>query len=517
MAEAEKIKKRLNGSILKGSKMSVEEARPEKKLKRVNREEKPDPEVATEKKVRKADKKRKREDGVLPGFELPEKRKVKRGWTEPMVGTKSIKAKKIGKDRETREKAAKLLPSAFTDSRECLFRTKLPPNVSTSTSTTQDKPKKRKVGKSHQEALVHEFSNTTKHAGFLRDTGVASGKQAVSEYLEGRGWLDGDGNVIEQATNSQARKPIAQQASVAKKSYLKVSGNKSVAHASPGEDAEGSRGDTGRAEEPDETSSSGISSSSEDSSGSKADGDAPSEDEKSACPVRTGIPVRTSFSIADPTSDVEDDNVSEPSSSSDEKSESSTKSQIAAQVPPLTITSTQTPSEVHPLEALFKKPRQTPSGTPRKPNLEVQTSFSFFDADTDAGAGNDSLDQTQHAIPQTPFTQRDIQQRRMRSAAPTPDTAAPNKGFGLGFGDADDLASSEDERDQEDRENRDTPLPEEDAKTKDGNDADPPQSDFAKWFWEHRGETNRAWKKRRREVAKEQRQRENKRRARSAI
>ena len=39
-----------------------------------------------------------------------------------------------------------------------------------------------------------------------------------------------------------------------------------------------------------------------------------------------------------------------------------------------------------------------------------------------------------------------------------------------------------------------------------------PQSDFAKWFWEHRGETNRAWKRRRREAAKEKRKSDNKRR-----
>jgi hypothetical protein len=34
-------------------------------------------------------------------------------------------------------------------------------------------------------------------------------------------------------------------------------------------------------------------------------------------------------------------------------------------------------------------------------------------------------------------------------------------------------------------------------------------SDFQKWFYEHRGDTSRAWKKRRREAAKDKRQREN--------
>lgn len=38
------------------------------------------------------------------------------------------------------------------------------------------------------------------------------------------------------------------------------------------------------------------------------------------------------------------------------------------------------------------------------------------------------------------------------------------------------------------------------------------ESEFQKWFWENRGETNRAWKKRRKVVSKEKRQRENRKR-----
>jgi hypothetical protein len=38
-------------------------------------------------------------------------------------------------------------------------------------------------------------------------------------------------------------------------------------------------------------------------------------------------------------------------------------------------------------------------------------------------------------------------------------------------------------------------------------------SDFQKWFYEHRGEANRAWKRRRKLVAKDKRHRENKRRS----
>jgi len=46
-------------------------------------------------------------------------------------------------------------------------------------------------------------------------------------------------------------------------------------------------------------------------------------------------------------------------------------------------------------------------------------------------------------------------------------------------------------------------------------DKEPAESDFAKWFWEHRGETNRAWKRRKREAVKEKRKGDNKRRGRT--
>ncbi|KAL9116457.1 MAG: hypothetical protein Q9187_007016 [Circinaria calcarea] len=520
MAEANKIKNKLNGSILKGSKMQVEEARPDKKSKRSKGEDKPDPEVDSEQKAKNVGRKRKREDGVLPGFELPEERKVKRGWTEPVAGPKNVKTKKIGKDRDKKEKKAKPLPSAFTDSPECLFRTKLPPNVdilSASTSTAHSKLKKRKAANSDRETVVHEFSNTTKHAGFLRDTGVESGKKGVSEFVEGRGWVDGDGNVVEQVKIFETTKPTAGKDELANKNKSNGSSSQSAAQKPSLETVARTHETPDGQGDLDETSSSGISSSSDDSGGSEEEANSFSEGEKAASLTQAKIAIRSSKSTTKPTDDVEANDTFDSSSSSKEVSGPFTKSQIAVHVPPLTIVPTQIPTEVHPLEALFKKPRQTPSGTPRKPNLEVQTSFSFFDADADAKTGNGNSSHAQHAIPQTPFTQQDIQQRRMRSAAPTPDTAAPNKGFGLGFGDDDDLASSEDEENEEDQDDNDTPLSRKDAAVKDAPDADPPQSDFAKWFWEHRGETNRAWKKRRREVAKEQRQRENKRRARSAI
>ena len=151
-------------------------------------------------------------------------------------------------------------------------------------------------------------------------------------------------------------------------------------------------------------------------------------------------------------------------------------------------------NEVHPLEALFKRPNNAASHTPKKPNLEVSTSFRFFDPDVDEGESQALL------IPQTPFTQQDIRQRRQRSAAPTPDTAAPGKTFGDVWAGTSDVSDRDDDDEDEDAAAGKT----EDSKK------EKLESEFSKWFWEHRGETNRAWKRRRREAAKDKRQKDNK-------
>ncbi|KAL9607273.1 MAG: hypothetical protein Q9204_009349 [Flavoplaca sp. TL-2023a] len=203
---------------------------------------------------------------------------------------------------------------------------------------------------------------------------------------------------------------------------------------------------------------------------------------------------------------LDDQTSSEGSDSSEEKDEVNTDQVRALSIsrlsptPPLVTT-----REVHPLEALFKRPQTAASQTPQKPSLEVQTGFSFF------GPDDEPADTTTVAIPQTPFTQQDFQERRLRSAAPTPDTAAPGKtSFGRlwsqGSGER-DSGSDEDERENITSTPRTSNGPHDNGAQEEGE-----ESEFAKWFYEHRGETNRAWKRRRREAAKEIRQKENKRR-----
>lgn len=518
--EAEKIKKKLNGSVLKGHKLRVEEARPEKKAKRTREDDAVNDIVGEHatKKARKTKTKQKPGDCVLSGYELPESRKVKRGWTDSK-GDKTIKPKKDKKEKKSKAKA-----SSQTGKPECLFRTNVPPNaakalevISKSSSTA----KLNKKGKSSQGVVVHEFANTTKHASFLRESQVTRGEKAVSEYVDGTGWVDKSGNLVE--AEPLTHRPRSKQ----KEETAPIDKDETSSSDSGADNSQGGSIPEDQSsklilsslhhEADDETSSSGTSSTSE---GELEDGEevfkapgepiASAEDSDESSINSPNSDNATEEKFESPITEIRLTSRSTSSMSMDKEGDATPKPNDATTEPERET------KEAHPLEALFKRPKSTASSTPRKPTLEVQTSFSFFDPDV-ADESSSRI-----TIPQTPFTQRDIQERRLRSAAPTPDTAAPGKTFtNVWAGDADieevDEGDNEDDDAITESDPNSTPLagkgnhPEEDGKGKSH------ESDFAKWFWENRGETNRAWKKRRREAAKEKRQRENRERGRSAV
>lgn len=490
--EADKLRKKLNGFFLRGAKMHVEEARP-KKLSR--REEIAAEEPGTTKtRLKKVQSKKNggREEGVIPGVELPKERKIRRGWTESeATNDKRFKKRKVKDDLKSKKKKI----SSITGETECLFKTTVPVNAlknRTGPSDQSVKVTKRKRGESNRDVVVHEFTNTTKHANFLRDDTGSAGTKPPAKYVEGDGWVDENGSVVEaepktrttramvsHLSNLRPKKAADQQSSSPMKPILPA-----VEITAPKT--------SNRLQEPDddETSSSGTSSS-EDGSDSEAS-EAPSPTAKSY--TKETHPARKISGLG--IGDLKVDAVE------------------ANRVERLSITrSSATPSpgradqgmsaaaiEVHPLEALFKRPNNAASNTPKKPALEVSTSFNFFDPDVDEVQGN-SLH-----IPQTPFTQQDFRQRRQRSAAPTPDTAAPGKTFGDVWAGSSDTSS-------EGGDNNERQIPRSDAKQPTPKPkSEPQESEFSKWFWEHRGENNRAWKRRRREAAKEQRQKENKER-----
>jgi hypothetical protein len=480
--EADKLKMKLNGSILKGKKIKIEAARPSKRP----APEMPEPEPPKREKER--GKKRKRDD-TIKAAEIGE-RSVKRGWTVPSEGK--------GKKEGMKEKKMK---SKYTNGKECLFKTIVPSNK---VELKEGKRKKDKNGKGREE-VVHEFERTMKHASFLRGPKTDQKKKGVSEFVEGKGWIDEDGEVIEEVTKKQ-------------KKIAKVP--KEVA---PVEE-------TSKTAEPaDDDTSDDITS---DSSSSEA-GSTPAPAELSlqpSLPIKTVSLTSSSGSSSASSSDSE--------SESDVESAKEPATPLQAPISPTILTSPRKPGSrpasssgltikipepvsattsatIHPLEALYKRPAASSSEAATKPAVP---SFSFFGNEDNAqGDGEGEAIEQRDQLLLTPFTQREFEFRGLRSAAPTPDTAHGNKRF---VWPTDNVAS--DEEDDEEV----SPAPTSNAKDKgkgravdtgiDGKGEDgkgkAEESEFQKWFWENRGETNRAWKKRRKVVSKEKRQRENRKR-----
>ena len=483
--EAAKLRKKLHGSLLKGFKMRVEEARPKKEFGEDGESEEPGVNTA-ETRSKRGKTSKVREEGIIPGHELHD-RKVKRGWTEPA----SSDAKPSKRRQDKADKKSKLKASSLTGNPECLFKTMLPPNKIPSDNA---RIKKRKRGESSREVIVHEFTNTTKHANFLRDNTDTTSKKRTSAYVEGKGWVDEDGNVVEEGPKGRRTKSKRDNDDPQPERPIKTPSRRS-SRLDPPSGSITARKTRSAKPEPavldDETSSSGTSSTSGSDNDDTIRESAPSppKESRTRSEKQKGKGTGTAMNEVD---GVEVGSV--------ERLSITRSSAIPPPAQNLGPTSTPSTSEIHPLEALFKKPNNAASRTPRKPALEVSTSFNFLDPDADENGSQGLL------IPQTPYTQQDIRQRRQRSAAPTPDTAAPGKTFGDFWEGNSDISA-----DDEDMETESAPkakVDEATAKKK----KDQPQSEFQKRFWEQRGETNREWKRKRREATKEKRHNANKER-----
>ena len=483
--EAAKLRKKLHGSLLKGFKMRVEEARP-KEFGADDKSKEPGqnmPETNTKRgKTAKA-----REEGVIHGHELHD-RKVKRGWTEPA----SSEAKPSKRRKEKSDKKSKPKASSLTGNAECLFKTMLPPNKIPSDNA---RVKKRKRGESSRQVIVHEFANTTKHANFLRDDSDATRTKRTSGFVEGKGWLDEDGNVVEEGPKLRRTKSKRDgNPDLLLETPIKAPSKRSSRLDTPSVVITAPKTRSTKSEPAvldDETSSSGTSSASDSDNNDSVLESTPSPRKESNS--RSEQQERKSSGIATTVGDgVEVGNV-----------ERLSITRSSASPPPaqdLVPTSTPENSGIHPLEALFKRPNTAASRTQKKPALEVSTSFNYLDPDAEENGSQGNL------IPQTPYTQQDIRQRRQRSAAPTPDTAAPGKTFGDFWEGNSDISAGD-----EDMEIEGASKAEPDEATPKKN-RDNPQSEFQKRFWEQRGETNRAWKRKRREATKEKRHNANKER-----
>jgi hypothetical protein len=432
--EAEKLKRRLNGSILKGKKLRVENARPQKRG--LSPESDGENASSLKQEVRR-NKKSKAGEQELKGHELSPERRIKRGWTEPGNGKQH--------NSSNREKSPPV-GSKYTDKQECLFRVQLPPNKETDGSGLSRIERDRATKRKKRGKVVHEFEKSVMQPTFLREE-PGTGKAGVAaEYVDGQGWVDRDGNTIEQVNERQLR---------SRRRRDEPHGEHGLPKFTPSSAARGptgqSRGSNGRKKhngdqaEDASAATSGEGTNSE--SGSESDDGLDTDPETNQAGTQNHEIVENS-SKKGPT-----DN-----------------------------------SAVHPLEALFKRPKQAASQSNGKRPLEIKTTFNFFDPDDEQG------------VPQTPFTTRDLQLRGLRSAAPTPDTALPTRRFFAESASPPSSVGVDDGVESEELSHGAGPSKE--SKKGDG------ESEFAAWFWEHRGDNNRAWKRRRREAMKEKRQRE---------
>jgi hypothetical protein len=491
--EADKIKKKLNGAVLKGNKIRIEKARPEQRVEPTGEIDQEEEEKSRKKKKKTKEekeesRKRKRDPEVVEGVALKD-RKVKRGWTEPadQRRKKSKQDKEKEKDGKHTEKK-KRLKSKYTDGDECLLKTKVPPNA-IANLPEDDQPRKRKKKGKSREVIVHEFEKTTKFPSFLKTSADEGEANTATEFVEGKGWVDENGNVVE--TVKEKKIP---EAAPKKKNKVKKATPRPVE------------------ESDDDTSSSGTSSSgsSDEESEDEMEVDAQVEEKKEKKETTRETPQPD-----DESSDSEADSPQPPQQATpvsaikaDETrpmSSSSSRS-LTIKIPPPGTPST----KVHPLEALYKRAKPDEVTTEILAKKEPEP-FSFFGgADNDDIEDEEDQDPANQTIatpaPMTPFSRQDFEWRNVRSAAPTPDTAHPSR--------MRNFWPEDEEEGEEDPDMAEHGFDEDGDK-----DVSAPQSssDFQAWFWNNRRDLNRSWMKRRKTAAKEKRHRENKARASKAV
>lgn len=217
--EAEKLKKKLNGTTLKGSKMRIDKARPEERVQPDGDSERRSKKKKDKKETNgeSSSKKRKRDTDVVEGVTLHD-RKVKRGWTDAddhkKRRSKRDKNKKKDKDQDQVQdqdqdqeqeqepgpkdhEKKKRLKSKYTEQDECLLKTKMPPNAMANLSSDVSRTQRKKGKGKSREVTIHEFEKTTKFPSFLKSSGAAANNSSATEFVEGKGWVDDAGNVVE--------------------------------------------------------------------------------------------------------------------------------------------------------------------------------------------------------------------------------------------------------------------------------------------------------------------------------
>jgi hypothetical protein len=533
-ADAENLRKKLNGFTLRGQKMAISEAKVERKRrKRGDDDEKEEEPAKRSKKDKKKSVKSKKKNKEIEGFELPDERIVKRGWTEEPneyhknkreKATATIKSssstdksnKKDGKEKP--DKTPRREKSKYSSKPEVLFKQKLPEAVLKAQKADGKEKKSKNTKQPRNITIIHEFEKNKPVPSFLKSD-VSSKASATHDFVPGKGWVDAAGNLVEAVEGVKQKREDR----IAKMKDTPV--EIKIKPVVPREPAQ--QGNI--------------------TAGAKTVADYNSDDDDESSVVSSESSVASSSDSED---EDDDESIQQEEKENASASPSSEKEEGNNDAMDIDNNSTPPPREIHPLEALFKKQKQssttTTETTPRP--APIKTSFSFFgngDDDDEDDENADSFDTTNkdnnllhegYNYPSTPYTRT----RDIRSAAPTPDTAAIGRKFSFSFAGAggvggaggagddnnnsynqDDYYNNNNDGHDQGYDNNANMQPlgaaKESLAAAAAAETEDEIKDFQTWFWENRGDCNRAWKKRRRDVMKVKRQRENKRLSRRVI
>ncbi|KAI9681808.1 MAG: hypothetical protein M1829_000553 [Trizodia sp. TS-e1964] len=172
-AQGKKLRGRLNGLIIKGTKVRIESARPQRSLAISRTDEPTGRKLAL--RLQQAPIRRPNKRNCVPGIELPSGRRVQRGWAKPASTAK--KSLLLG-DTVSRARAS--------SKPDCLFRMKLPsPSLSSGRL-----PHLREI-------VVRENSQVRKWPSFLRDDANPPKGSRVLQFIDQQGWFNEAGDLVE--------------------------------------------------------------------------------------------------------------------------------------------------------------------------------------------------------------------------------------------------------------------------------------------------------------------------------
>ena len=489
----------------------------------------------------KRSKKARPEEGVLQGVDLPEGRHVKRGWTGE--SSKDKKAGKRGKS-DGDEKG---------DSRgKLLFKTNTPPNKAADvpeTKKSKRRDKDEKANKKGKVTTVKEFEKTTVHPSFLKENEISGKPKQATTFEEGKGWVDGDGNIVEsvETRSTRKRKSKDEYASADAKDAVEPSSRKAKDNKKPGiNDKEDSNASPEQnqlsivvSEEPPDrsepsrersTSKNHTPIPSTESAGGRPEDTATNQTStleslfkrpkpKSSKKGPTTQPTQEPFSFFNTTDDDTDNTNKE-----DQPSSTTTNTLLPPRPPHKRKTSNNASTRPTPLQIDTSNSPAAQRHRNRAANNAGDSASNRRERSNSATVADRAVTSRETTFtlpPATPFTRRDMETRGLRSAAPTPDTAAIGKRVwppwrrgstrgSSGVRDENSMTPADEEEEVEDVGAAGAGAGGEGKESEEGSEEG--ENEFERKFRAKKGVYAKGWKANRRLAKKEQRQAENRRR-----